>query len=136
MTAARSSFRRRASLPDPVPDPPASPGGAVAWDKNAPKILPQLAVAKEHYNRLVRMIQQGEKPRCCSRPLGSAPRRRPDTYNTVAEIPGTDLKEQALSAGAAHGFVASGEGATDNAAGVSVGDGGPCASSALLDLPR
>ena len=44
------------------------PGGAFdpaarrvsAWDKDAPKILPQVTVSKEHYNRLLRMIRQGE----------------------------------------------------------------------------
>ncbi|MFO0893306.1 MAG: hypothetical protein U0790_29725 [Isosphaeraceae bacterium] len=96
MTAARSSFRRT-SVPGstPFPTPRPAPARRVRWDKNAPKILPQLAVAKEHYNRLVRMIQQGEKLKMS---LDLSVQLHDDdlmAYNTVAEIPGTDLKEQA-----------------------------------------
>ena len=45
-------------------------------------------------------------------------------YNTVAEIPGTDLKDEVVMLGGHMDSWHSGTGATDNAAGVSVGDGG------------
>src|SRR5205085_8599248 len=32
-----------------------------AWDQNAPATLPQITLAIEHYNRLVRMVKAGEK---------------------------------------------------------------------------
>ena len=35
--------------------------GISAYDKSAPKLTPQLVMAVEHYNRLVRMIEAGEK---------------------------------------------------------------------------
>ena len=31
------------------------------WDQDSPKMPPQIVVSKEHYNRLVRMINKGEK---------------------------------------------------------------------------
>src|SRR5205814_7990427 len=43
------------------PQPPNAPRPPRAWDRDAPKIVPQVVVAAEHYNRMVRMIQQGEK---------------------------------------------------------------------------
>ncbi len=39
----------------------APPRRVSLWDKDAPKITPQIMLAKEHYNRLVRMLEQGEK---------------------------------------------------------------------------
>ena len=57
-------FVAQASVPT-GPLPGAGGGGPAArrvsaYDKDAPKILPQITIAKEHYNRLLRMIRQGE----------------------------------------------------------------------------
>jgi hypothetical protein len=35
-----------------------------AYDKDAPQILPQLVVATEHYNRMVRLIDAGKRLNC------------------------------------------------------------------------
>jgi carboxypeptidase Q len=92
------------------------------YDKDAPKIPPQIVMAQEHYNRLVRMIEQGEKPKMV---IELSVQFHDDdlmAYNTVAEIPGTDpkLKDEVVMLGGHMDSWHSGTGATDNAAGVSV----------------
>ncbi len=90
------------------------------YDKDAPKIPPQIVMAQEHYNRLVRMIEQGEKPKMV---VDLSVQFHDDdlmAYNTVAEIPGTDLKDEVVMLGGHMDSWHSGTGATDNAAGVSV----------------
>ena len=55
-----------ASASIPLPDPPSRPSGSPApgasrpsiYDADAPPTVPQLVVATEHYNRLVRMLEQ------------------------------------------------------------------------------
>ena len=90
------------------------------YDKDAPKITPQVVLAKEHYNRLVRMCEQGEKLKMT---VDLAVQFHDDdlmSYNTVAEIPGTDLKDELVMLGGHMDSWHSGTGATDNGAGVSV----------------
>ena len=58
-------FVQSASVPQPPRDPNAAPApgfgrGTPPYDKSAPKVTPQLVVAVEHYNRIVRMVQAGE----------------------------------------------------------------------------
>jgi carboxypeptidase Q len=91
------------------------------YDKDAPKIAPQIVVAQEHYNRLVRMIQQGEKVKMVVDLSVQFHDEDLMAYNTVAEIPGTDLKDEVVMLGGHMDSWHSGTGATDNAAGVSVG---------------
>jgi carboxypeptidase Q len=91
------------------------------YDKNAPKITPQIVMAQEHYNRLVRMIEQGEKLKMV---IDLSVEFHDDdlmAYNTVAEITGTDKKDELVMLGGHMDSWHSGTGATDNAAGVSVG---------------
>ena len=47
-------------------------------------------MAQEHYNRLVRMIEQGEKPKMVVNLSVQFHDEDLMAYNTVAEIPGTD----------------------------------------------
>lgn len=86
------------------------------------KILPQVTVASEHYNRLVRMIQQGEKLKMTVNINAEYNTADPMAYNTVAEIPGTDpkLKDEVVMLGGHMDSWHAGTGATDNAAGVAV----------------
>lgn len=89
-------------------------------DKDAPAIVPQVVVAVEHYNRLIRMIQRGApvelefnvSTKFYDQDLMSA--------NVIAEIPGTDLKDEIVMLGAHFDSWHSGTGATDNAAGSAV----------------
>jgi carboxypeptidase Q len=95
-------------------------GGKPVWDKNGAKLVPQLVMAIEHYNRLVRMLQQGEPVKMAVDLAVKYHDDDPMAYNTVAEIPGTDKKEEVVMLGGHMDSWHSGTGATDNAAGVAV----------------
>jgi hypothetical protein len=91
------------------------------YDKSAPKITPQLVLAVEHYNRLARMIQAGEKVRMSVNLDVEWQDVDPMAYNTIAEIPGTDLKDEIVMLGGHMDSWHAATGATDNGAGVAVG---------------
>jgi hypothetical protein len=96
-------------------------GGGGSREKDAPPSLPQVSLAVEHYNRLIRMIQKGVQPKM---EMDIAVRFQDDdmmAYNTIAEIPGTDKKDELVMVGAHIDSWHSGTGATDNAAGCAVG---------------
>jgi carboxypeptidase Q len=90
------------------------------WDKSAPKMIPQIVMTSEHYNRLVRMLQQGENLKMAVELAVKFHDDDPYAYNTVAEIPGADLKDQVVMLGGHLDSWHSGTGATDNAAGCAV----------------
>jgi hypothetical protein len=92
-----------------------------AYDPKAEaKMIPQITVAIEHYNRLIRMIQQGEKLKMTVDLQVEYQDQDNMGYNTVAEIPGTDLKDEIVMLGGHLDSWHSGTGATDNAAGCAV----------------
>jgi len=82
-------------------------------------MLPQVTMATEDYNRLVRMIKFGTKPTMSVEIEAQYYDSDPNGYNTVAEIPGTDpkLKDEVVMLGAHLDSWHSGTGATDNGAG-------------------
>ena len=90
------------------------------WDKENHPNLPQVTIAVEHNNRLVRMIQAGQK--LTARINIDAQFHADDlmAYNTVAEIPGSDKKDELVMVGAHIDSWHSGTGATDNGAGCAV----------------
>ncbi len=93
------------------------------WDKEAEaKMVPQMTMAVEDYNRVVRMIQAGEKVQMTVDLSVKYLDDDPMAYNTVAEIPGTDptLKDELVMLGGHMDSWHSGTGATDNGAGVAV----------------
>ncbi len=109
-----------------VPAPPAVPGATGGrrsgpWDKDA-KLLPQVGMAAEHYNRIVRMLQAGEKVKIETDIAVEWQDTDLNGYNTVAEIPGSDptLKEEIVMLGGHMDSWHSGTGATDNGAGCAV----------------
>lgn len=87
-----------------------------------PKMIPQMTMATEHYNRLVRMIQQGENVKMAVNIKAAYNDDDPMSYNTIAEIPGSDpkLKDEVVMLGGHMDSWHAGTGATDNAAGVAV----------------
>jgi carboxypeptidase Q len=90
-----------------------------AWESNAPKILPQIVVASEHYNRILRQLNEGMKvvmDLVCETEFTSAE----PGFNIIAEIPGTDLKDEIVMIGAHFDSWHSGTGTTDNGVGVAV----------------
>lgn len=92
-------------------------GGVRDEDK---KVVPQVTLSVEHYNRLLRLIDKGIKVDL-NIDLQSK-YTNPDgmEHNVIAEIPGTDLKDEVVIFGAHLDSWHTGTGATDNAAGSSV----------------
>ncbi len=107
-----------------VPQPPSADGNPFsarrisAWDANAPKIIPQVVASAEHYNRIVRLLEQGEKVKISVEIAAQFHSQDLMQYNTIAEIPGTDLKDEVVMLGAHLDSWHAGTGATDNGAGV------------------
>ena len=91
-----------------------------AWSTNAPAIPPQITLAAEDYNRLVRLIQLGEKLTMTVDLQVKFHDEDLMAYNTVAEIPGGDRKDEVVMLGGHLDSWHAGTGATDNAAGVAV----------------
>ena len=90
------------------------------YSKDAPAIVPQAVVAVEHYNRMIRMLNKGSRLQL---EVNISSRFYDDdqsSYNVVAEIPGTDLKDEVVMLGAHFDSWHSGTGATDNGAGSAV----------------
>jgi len=110
-------FIANASIPgqERQPFPTTQPTTRI-WSMDAPPVPPQVTLAAEHYNRLVRMIQAGEKLKMAVE-LEVEFHDNQMGYNTIAEIPGSDLKDQIVMLGAHMDSWHSGTGATDNAAG-------------------
>ena len=102
------------------PNVPTTGRGTPAYDKSNPKVMPQLVLAIEHYNRIVRMLQAGEPVKMNVDLAVAWQEADLMGYNTIAEIPGTDLKDEVVMLGGHMDSWHSGTGATDNAAGVSV----------------
>ena len=121
-------FVQSAIVAQPVPaNPQEMLGGArrgiSPYQKEADgKMIPQITMSTEHYNRLVRMIKQGEKPRMTVDLAVQYQDADLMGYNTIAEIPGSDpkLKDEVVMLGGHMDSWHAGTGATDNAAGVSV----------------
>ncbi|HKQ99848.1 MAG TPA: M20/M25/M40 family metallo-hydrolase [Pyrinomonadaceae bacterium] len=114
-------FVQSAVVPQPFvenPNAPGAPRRISPWDENAPRFPPQLVVAAEHYNRIVRMIQQGQRVRMSVNLAVEFQDKDLMGYNTVAEIPGTDLKDEIVMLGGHMDSWHAGTGATDNGAGV------------------
>lgn len=90
-----------------------------AQSGDAPKILPQVVVAAEHYNRMVRQIQKGVSVKLeLTMETVFTPVEK--GFNVIAEIPGTDLKDEVVMIGAHLDSWHAGTGATDNASGSAV----------------
>jgi hypothetical protein len=123
-------FVQSASIIAPGAAPAAGPGGPGGganrprvWSKETKENTPQITVAVEHFNRLARMIKQGEQLK--AEVVLDVKFQDEDEmgYNTVAEIVGSDptLKEEVVMLGGHLDSWHSATCATDNAAGVAVG---------------
>jgi len=94
--------------------------GPRPWAPDAPENVPQAVVSVEHYNRLIRMLQAGAHPVL---EIDIATRFHADdlnSFNVIAEIPGSDLADELVMLGAHFDSWHSGTGATDNAIGCGV----------------
>jgi carboxypeptidase Q len=96
------------------------PGNGGSRDPNAPKQVPSVTMAVEHYNRIVRLLERGVPVKV---DVNIQARFHPETnpegngINTVAEIPGGDLANEVVMLGAHMDSYPYAGGATDNATG-------------------
>ena len=115
-------FVQAADVFGPSPDP-SEEGGPPRrprpWLMDA-KVIPQLVMAQEHYNRLVRMLAAGETIKMEVELAVEYQDEDLNGYNTIAEIPGTDLKDEIVMLGGHLDSWHGATGATDNAVGCSV----------------
>ncbi len=94
--------------------------GGASQKPGAPKGVTKLVMLDEHYNRLVRLLEQGKDVEL---EIDVRARFLDDDlmgYNTLAELPGTDKRAELVMAGAHLDSWHTGTGATDNGAGVAV----------------
>lgn len=85
--------------------------------KGDPKPLPTVVVSVEHYNRIIRLIEKGMdvKMEVETRVFFEEDDFR--DFNVIAEIPGTDLKDEIVMIGGHYDGEPSATGASDNASG-------------------
>ena len=94
--------------------------GGGSREKNGPAALPSLQLTAEHYNRITRILAKAIPVKVEIDIKASFHDEDMMAYNTVAEIPGTDKKDELVMLGGHLDSWHGGTGATDNAAGVSV----------------
>ncbi|MDQ3013331.1 MAG: M20/M25/M40 family metallo-hydrolase, partial [Acidobacteriota bacterium] len=87
-------------------------------DQNAGKVPPQVVLAVEHYNRMIRVLEKGVLVKVeLTIQAQFHDEATSNGFNLIAEIPGTDLKDEVVMIGAHFDSWHAGTGATDNAAG-------------------
>jgi carboxypeptidase Q len=94
-------------------------GGGSRDPKDAP-VLPRVAVDIEHYGRIFRTLEKNIPVTLRINIANKFYDDNLDSFDIVAEIPGTDKSDEVVMLGAHFDSWASGTGATDNAAGSAV----------------
>ena len=89
------------------------------WRQGREWPVPTLAMAAEHYGRLYRLVSR-DVPVTVELELRTKFYDNAETFNTIAEIPGTDKKDEIVMLGAHLDSWHGGTGATDNGAGCAV----------------
>jgi hypothetical protein len=89
-------------------------------DANAPPAPPRVALAIEHYGRIVRMLEKKVPVTVELNIVNKFHSDDPNAFNVMAEIPGTDKADELVMLGAHFDSWHSGTGATDNGAGSAV----------------
>jgi carboxypeptidase Q len=82
--------------------------------------VPQLVIAVEHWSRIARLLQQKKDVTLELNVVNNFYDNDPMQYDTIAEIPGTDKKDEVVMLGAHLDSWHAGTGATDNGAGTIV----------------
>lgn len=106
------------TLPSPSGNP-FDPRAPRAYSKDA-KAIPQAVIAVEQYNRILRLLAKGVPVEMEVQISAKFHDEDLNGYNIIAEIPGTDLKDEIVMVGGHFDSWHSGTGATDNAAGSAV----------------
>ena len=94
--------------------------GGGSRDPKEPFVLPRVAVAIEHYGRIFRTLEKHIPVTLTVNIVNKFYDENLDSFNIVAEIPGTDKADEVVMLGAHFDSWDSGTGATDNAAGSAV----------------
>jgi carboxypeptidase Q len=94
--------------------------GGGSRDPKVPLVLPRVAVAIEHYGRIFRTLEKHIPVTLAVNIVNKFYDENLDSFNIVAEIPGTDKANEVVMLGAHFDSWDSGTGATDNAAGSAV----------------
>jgi hypothetical protein len=92
---------------------------AAYYSEKPPAITPQLVVSSEQYNRILRLVD-GKMPVRVELNVDNRFTDTLDSFNVVAELPGTDKAAEVVMLGAHFDSWHAGTGATDNAAGSAV----------------
>lgn len=92
---------------------------ATYYSDKPPTITPQLVVSTEQYNRILRLVDN-KVPVRVELNVDNRFTDTLDSFNVVAELPGTDKAAEVVMLGAHFDSWHSGTGATDNAAGSAV----------------
>ena len=95
-------------------------GGGGQGIPGQPLGVPALVMAVEPYERILRLLDEGEEVELAIDVASRFHRESPTSFNTVAEIPGSDRNAEVIMAGAHLDSWHTGTGATDNAAGSAV----------------
>ncbi|MFV1981877.1 MAG: M28 family peptidase, partial [Rhodothermia bacterium] len=97
-------------------------GGPKAWDIDRDYVIPQVSLATEHYNRLYRLAESGQKVEIELELDVTWFDDDPMENNIIAEIPGTDpeIGDEVVMLGGHFDSWHAGTGATDDGAGSSV----------------
>jgi carboxypeptidase Q len=89
-------------------------------EANAPHAVPLLSLTPEHYGRIYRILEKGLPVRMEVDVRNTFYNNDLNSFNIVAEIPGTDKADEVVMVGAHFDSWQAGTGATDNAAGSAV----------------
>jgi carboxypeptidase Q len=95
-------------------------GGGGSRDPATPSALPILVTAIEHYGRIARTLEKGIEVRMDLDVRNTFHDDDLDSWNVLAEIPGTDKADEVVMLGAHFDTWHGGTGATDNTAGSAV----------------
>jgi len=113
-------FVQQAAAVQPAPAADGQPGTPARLYDKGTNIPIQISAAAEHFNRIARMLDAGEKVTMTVDLAVDYQDQDPMVYNTIAEIPGSDLKDEIVMLGGHMDSWQSGTGATDNGAGCAV----------------
>ena len=94
--------------------------GGASYEPNTPAGVPSLVMSIENYGRLTRLLDRKIPVELEIDVRNTFYDSDPNAYNTVAEIPGTDKKDELVILGAHLDSWHAGTGATDNAAGSAI----------------
>ena len=94
--------------------------GGGSWEPGKGASVPGLVMTAEHYNEILRLLDHDQPVELELDVDARFHDEDSQAYNTVAEIPGTDKRDELVLAGAHLDSWHAGTGATDNAAGSAV----------------